>query len=292
MGKSRRGGPRDDERVRQLTPARPLTARCLVARRRRPLRRRNLPGCGTWPRLDNTATGHGTRSGVLFGRQSPARPSALAENMDLTPSNPAKADYSPVASRSAKTRSCVGTYRHPAPNTTQISRGALAPGSCGNRGLTRIIHQSLLIHQSLRARQSAFMHGDLPPSSPNTTQISRGALAMRFLRQPGASAPRPWNNPGKVLSRGVNGYFATPEPELYGPGRARLRPRRCVARVGGSAGASPSRNTKPDLARSAVTVHGPLSGPFFGRSTRPRGYALAENMDLTRWNQGKSFTGL
>jgi len=36
--------------------------------------------------------------------------------------------------------------------------------------------------------------------------------------------------------------------------------------------------------RRAVTVHGPGSGPFFGRQTRPRRYALAENMDLTPWN--------
>jgi len=42
----------------------------------------------------------------------------------------------------------------------------------------------------------------------------------------------------------------------------------------------------------AVTVHGSGSGPFFGRDTRPRRYALAENMDLTPWNQAKSSTGL
>jgi len=35
---------------------------------------------------------------------------------------------------------------------------------------------------------------------------------------------------------------------------------------------------------SHVSVHGSGSGPFFGRLTRPRGYAPAENMGLTPWS--------
>gem|GEM_PF-7032166 len=115
-----------------------------------------------------------------------------------------------------------------------MSRSASASGFPGfeqNRTLAR------MIHQSLRARQNAFMHGDLQPSSPNTTQISRGALAfrevqeefyflrrpnttqisrgalaMRFLRQPGASAPRLLNNPGWCVpddARAALGKIAT-----------------------------------------------------------------------------------
>jgi hypothetical protein len=38
-----------------------------------------------------------------------------------------------------------------------------------------------------------------------------------------------------------------------------------------------------------VTVHGSGSGPYFGRKTRPRGHALAENMDLTPWESGMIF---
>jgi|GEM_PF-3571963 len=83
------------------------------------------------------------------------------------------------------------------------------------------------------------------------------------MNNPGESIDLPPLESGHMLSRGVNGYVIPHRLEAYAT----------------------------SFWRAPVTVHGSGSGPFFGRQTRPRRYTLAENMDLTPWNQAKSSTG-
>jgi|GEM_PF-4183797 len=83
--------------------------------------------------------------------------------------------------------------------------------------------------------------------------------AGRCTNASGGNEPRPWSRHRRHCCRG-------PRQVDHPPPSSSVTPRA-------------GRNDTAD-----VSVHGSGSGPFFGRSTRPRGYAPAENMDLTPWN--------
>jgi|GEM_PF-5909935 len=111
-------------------------------------------------------------------------------------------------------------------------------------------------------------------SAVRNERPGRGACDPRVRR--GGRRQRPVRNerPGRGACDGAQPVAPSP-------------PRRLVPRL------RPSRREGEDVAnrhsRASEQQHRASgSGPFFGRSARPRGYALAENMDLTPWNEETS----